>query len=274
MKNSIQEKLTYYKAIVSYQGTHFHGWQSQTNLLTVQDSIESTLYKLFNFKQRIIGASRTDSGVHAYGQVISFYAPSIILKDKLFHLINNNLPETIFMHTLEVASNHFHPRFDAKKKIYQYLISQNKLSPAINFFILHYQKKFDITILQECFNIFIGTHDFRSFCTAEDEKNTIRTIYSIDIDLINGIYIINIIGNGFLRYMIRRLLGAALYAATKKIDPLYIKTILLSTNKNNNLMTLPAKGLLLKNIIYNEDEIINTENPFLTNFNFYPHSKN
>ena len=83
MKDSIQKELTYYKAIVSYQGTYFHGWQSQKNNITVQDCIESTLYRIFNFHQRIIGASRTDAGVHAYGQVFSFYAPSVIDQIKL-----------------------------------------------------------------------------------------------------------------------------------------------------------------------------------------------
>lgn len=269
MKNSIQKKLTYYKTIVTYQGTYFYGWQSQKYHITIQDTIESVLYKLFNFKQRIIGASRTDSGVHAYGQVFSFYAPSIIDKEKLCNLINNNLPETIMIYNLEIAADDFHPRFNSKKKIYQYLISKEKLSPAISFFILHYQKDFDINTIIDCCNLFIGTHDFRSFCNTEKEKNTIRTIYDINVEIINNIYIINIIGNGFLRYMIRRLLGAALYIATKKGDILDIKNILLSTNPNNNLNTLPAKGLLLKNIIYNEDQNIDMRNPFLANFNFY-----
>jgi tRNA pseudouridine38-40 synthase len=269
MNKNIKEKLTYYKAIVSYQGTYFHGWQSQKDNTTIQDTIELVLNKLFNFKQRIIGASRTDAGVHASGQVFSFYAPSVINVEKLFHLINNNLPDSIMINKIEVAEDNFHPRFHAKKKIYQYLISNKKLSPSINFFILHYKKEFDIEIFHKCSHLFLGTHDFRSFCTTEKDKNTIRTIYDINIELINNIYIVNIIGNGFLRYMIRRLLGAILYIATKKKDINYIKTILLATNANNKLITLPAKGLLLKSILYNEDDHIDMKNPFLENFNFY-----
>jgi tRNA pseudouridine38-40 synthase len=269
MRNSIQKKLTYYKAIVSYQGTYFYGWQSQKDKPTIQDTIESALYKLFNFKQRIIGASRTDAGVHANGQVFSFYAPSVIDKEKLHNLVNNNLPETIMIYNLEIATDDFHPRFNSKKKTYQYLISKEKQSPAISFFILHYQKDFDINKMIDCCSLFIGTHDFRSFCNAEKEKNTVRTIYDINIENINNIYIINITGNGFLRYMIRRLLGAALHTATKGRDIFNLKKILLSADSKNNLITLPAKGLLLKNIIYNEDQNIDMQNPFLANFNFY-----
>ena len=272
MLNSIQKNLIYYKAIVSYQGTYFNGWQSQKDNKSIQDSIELTLYKIFNFHQRIIGASRTDAGVHAYGQVFSFYAPAMIHKEKLHHLINNCLPDTIKINTIEVVENDFHPRFHAKKKIYQYLISQQKLSPSINFFILHYENYFDIEILKNCCSLFLGTHNFKGFSTIKKNeiKNTIKTIYDINISITNDIYIITIIGSGFLRYMIRRLIGAALYISSGKSNIHYIENILKETNNNNNnLMTLPAKGLLLKNIIYNDDQEINIENPFLRNFNFY-----
>ncbi len=270
MNYIVQEKLIYYKATVSYQGTYFYGWQSQKENITVQDCIEKTLYKIFKFHQRIIGASRTDSGVHAFGQVFSFYAPKEINQEKLLSVINNSLPDTIYINNIEIAEINFHPRFDAKKKVYQYLISTKKLSPAINFFILHYQKNFDIEILEKCCKIFIGTHDFKSFCATEKEKNTIRTIYNIDITLNNDIYIITIIGNGFLRYMIRRIIGAAIYTATKKSGIDNIENLLYGNNTtNNNIKTLPAKGLLLNNIIYNENIIEKIENPFLQNFNFY-----
>lgn len=116
MKNSIPKELAYYKAIVSYQGTYFYGWQSQKNNITVQDSIESTLYRIFNFHQRIIGASRTDAGVHAHGQVFTFQAPLAINQTKLLELINNFLPHTIMIQSIEAISNDFHPRFHAKKK--------------------------------------------------------------------------------------------------------------------------------------------------------------
>lgn len=269
MQNSIQKNVIYYKAIVSYQGTYFYGWQSQKKQSTIQDSIEKTLYKLFNFKQRIIGASRTDAGVHAYGQCFTFHAPNAIPIKKLLELINNCLPDTIQIINIEIINNNFHPRFDAKKKIYQYLISKKKLSPAINFFILHYHKEFDINILREATNIFIGKNDFQAFSSAEKDQNTIRIIYDIKIEYIKNIYIITIIGNSFLRYMIRKLLGAALHAATGKITINQLQSFLEKKNKKNNIVMLPAKGLLLKNIIYNDDEEINFNNPFLEIFNFF-----
>jgi tRNA pseudouridine38-40 synthase len=253
----------YYKAIVSYQGTYFQGWQSQPHKNTIQDCIELVLYDIFNKKQKIIGASRTDSGVHAYGQVFLFQAPMTISIEKLLYIINMKLPDTIVIHDITSTSRDFHPRYLAKKKIYQYLFSPKILLPSLNFFILYYPRLFDLNKLNDCFSIFKGTHDFKSFCALDYEKNTVRTIYDINIKCNNDIYIITIIGNGFLRYMIRRLLGAALQVATKDTGIDEIRKIFELKNSNHHLMTLPAQGLILKEIIYNEDIIVDFENPFL-----------
>jgi tRNA pseudouridine38-40 synthase len=258
----IPNNWIYYKATVSYQGTNFQGWQSQKHQNTIQDCIESILYKIFKFKQKIIGASRTDSGVHAYGQVFCFHAPSIKI-EQLNLIFNNSLPDFILIRNIIEIEKSFHPRFLAKKKVYQYLITNNKLLPHLNAFILTYKKIIDIKKLNECLNLFIGTHDFKSFSKYDYEKNSIRTIYEFNIDKKNEIYIISIVGNGFLRYMIRKLLGAAISYATKTIKLDYINDIFKSKNSNNTIIMLPAKGLMLKNILYKENEIINFSNPFL-----------
>lgn len=263
--NILQNQWQYYKAIVSYDGTHYYGWQSQSNKKTIQDTIERALEKIFRYKQKIIGASRTDAGVHAWGQVFTFYAPHIIELNKLQSIINNTLPENIIILELTKISTDFHPRFLAKKKVYQYLISQYKTPPSINFFIYHEPSPFSIDFLSQCLQIFIGTHDFRSFASEPKEKNTIKTIYDIKISKSNNIIIITFIGRGFLRYMIKRLVGAALYAAKKNRFSL-LKDIFNQRNSFNNLPVMPSKGLLLKNVIYDETEIINYENAFLMPF--------
>lgn len=254
-----------WKATISYQGTYYEGWQSQPNKRGIQDIIEKTLYKIFKQNQRIIGASRTDSGVHAFGQVFTFYAPPIIPAFKLQEMINGSLPDTLLIRELISAPNFFHPRFMAKKKIYQYIISSHKTIPSINFFIHHEKKEINISLFQEALSIFIGTHDFRSFALESKEKNTIRTIYNIDFKQYNDLCIITIVGNGFLRYMIRRLIGGALYASQKN-DINHLKNVFQEQNPSNHLIVMPSKGLMLKNIIYDENEPINYENPFLMPF--------
>lgn len=267
MNKSIIEKSNWqlWKATISYQGTYYDGWQSQPNKRGIQDIIEAVLYKIFRQRQRITGASRTDAGVHAFGQVFTFYAPSIIPAPKLQEMINGSLPDTLLIRELVPVPESFHPRFMAKKKIYQYIISPYKTIPSINFFIHHEKKDFDPFLLKEALLIFIGKHDFRSFAFESKEKNTIRTIYDIDIKEYNNLYIITIVGNGFLRYMIRRLLGGALYASQKK-DIGYLKDIFKKKNSSNHLTVMPSKGLMLKNIIYDENEPINYQNPFLIPF--------
>lgn len=239
-----------YQTKVSYIGTSFQGWQSQLNKNTIQDTIEQALFKIFKKKQKIIGASRTDAGVHANGQVFIFQAPLIEI-NKLTKLINETLPDTIYIFDTTLSENNFHPRFDAKKKIYEYKFAYQKQPPYQAMFI-HQEKKYQIqpdTFL-EYTEIFIGTHDFRSFCSESIEKNSIRTIFDISLNIQNNIYTVTFIGNGFLRYMIRRLLGAIIECNSKNNKKI-LKKIFLEKNKRNHFYSMPAKGLSLQKIIYN-----------------------
>lgn len=253
-----------YKAIVSYQGTYFHGWQSQLHKNTVQDHIEGVLYTLFKYKQKIIGASRTDSGVHAYGQVFTFQAPKEIERAKLISLLNNNLADTVFLRSIEEVETTFHPRYLSTAKVYQYLFSLEKTLPNKNFFVFHHQKVFDrdkFLILSRCF---IGTHDFRLFSFVDQDcSDTIRTIYDIHLDEKEDVFVITIVGNGFLRYMIRKILGFIFLYLEKSNSSLLIRDIFDKKSISNQIPVFPAKGLLLKDIHYKENFIIDYKNPFI-----------
>lgn len=266
---STEKNWISYRAVVSYQGTYFDGWQSQPHKKTIQDTIESALYKLFSCKQKIIGASRTDAGVHAFGQVFTFLAPIQISEEKLINLLNNNLIDTIYIRKIEKTSENFHPRFQAKKKIYQYCISEKKMSPEKSFFIYCSGCELDINSFQQLSNLFIGTYNFKFFSKIEKKStiiNTFRTIYAIDISLLNNVYIITIVGNGFLRYMIRKVLGFILHESKKKqLTENDIKKMLQGEINLPQSPLLPAKGLLLKDILYSDQEIISFDYPYLFN---------
>jgi tRNA pseudouridine38-40 synthase len=250
--------MTFYKGIVFYEGTNYQGWQSQKNKLAVQDIIEKTFFKIWKIDQKIEGASRTDSGVHAYGQVVKFKSPinSVDLK-YLKKIINENLPKDIFLREIDFCSEDFSPRFDAKKKLYNYFISSEKQNPIKSKFIHWYKYKYDFDIFNESLSKFIGTHDFTAYSTGSKEKNAIRTIYKCESKKINEeIVVISIEGNGFLKYMVRRMIAAAITIATKGYKIGTINEYLENKNCCNHLYNMPPEGLILSEIAYEQDKIL------------------
>jgi tRNA pseudouridine38-40 synthase len=250
-----------YKAIISYDGSCFYGWQSQLNHISVQTEIQNTIKKIWNYETVVEGASRTDSGVHSYGQTIKLLLPATIEINYLKKILNDNLPTSIKIRTLEYCEDDFSPRKDAKKKLYYYTIAFKKPSPLIKNFVTHYPYPLQKNILEKILKIFIGTHDFRSFATITKNDNhninTIKTIYEIKINEINQDMIqIQIEGNGFLKYMVRRLVGAAITAAHKNHSVEYVQNILEKKNPSHHLITMPPEGLILVDIAYEERDLI------------------
>jgi len=258
-ENYIEKKLNLpcYKSVIFYDGTNYQGWQSQKNKLAIQDIIEKTLFKIWKFDQKIEAASRTDSGVHAYGQVIKFKSPiKNIDLSYLKKIINENLPKDIFLRDIEYCNENFSPRFDAKKKLYNYFISTKKQTPFNNKFIHWYKYKYDFDIFNESLSKFIGTHDFTAFSTDSKDKNAIRTIYKCESKKLNNeIVMVSIEGNGFLKYMVRRIIAGAITIATKGYNPNIIDQYLQNKNACNHLYNMPPEGLILTEIAYDKDTI-------------------
>lgn len=255
-----------FKATISYTGTNYFGWQRQINKISIQERIESIFFKLWKKNQTIFGSSRTDAGVHAYGQVIRFCAPIKYDLNFLKKLINDNMPNDIYFKEIEYTDLSFEPRFNAKRKMYHYFLSRNKQNNIYSPYILHYYYDFDIDIFNEALNIFIGKHDFKSFFTnsLNEDINSIREIYQCEADFINKDFIrVSIQGNGFLRYMIRRIVGAALTVASNKLSINYLKDTFLKKDPSNLFYNLPPNGLMLIKILYNKNKMIKKINPFL-----------
>ena len=245
--------MNYYKAIISYDGTDYQGWQSQKHGKTVQDVLTKTFKNTFFQPISISGASRTDAGVHAIGQVIGLQTPLDIPCSRLKKILNENLPASIIIKDLEHFQDVFNPRANVLEKIYQYDFSLEKLAPFEARYCLFFNKKIDIEKFYRLPEIFIGQHDFRSFCTGHDYDSTIKTIDDIIIYRLDDRFRIIFKGQSFLRYMIRRIVGAMLVvSASKKLDQIDLKKALDQKDPHQSLLTAPPQGLTLMNIKYRE----------------------
>lgn len=241
-----------YKIVIAYDGTNFAGWQSQKNQKSVANMLENRFYAVFKKKITLAGASRTDAGVHAQGQVATFTTDLSITTETMRWALQRSLPASIFLHTLELISESFNPRYDVIQKIYWYHFFLQQPLPWVQNYGYHQIKPIDLVILQQALQVFVGTHDFRSFCSGNDKDNTVRTIESITLDFNEqlGAYRIIFKGRSFLRYMLRRIVGAALHIAEKKQDLFILQQALEEKNPQQKFVTAPPQGLMLHEIIY------------------------
>lgn len=244
-----------YKCLVSYDGTNFAGFQIQKNAPTIQEILQKAFAKRFQKYIEITGASRTDAGVHALGQVIHFSLEEIKDFDHFLHQLNCILPKEIRLISIEEVSENFHSRYCAVKKTYYYFLSTGKyLSPFDRLYHVHVSPKIDISLMKEASKVFIGTHDFRAFAHQADKgcaKNKpIKTIYRFDWTPISDGYRIEIEGNGFLHKMVRNLVGLLIDVGMKTIPLEKINQILASCDRKQAGQTAPAHGLFLAKIDY------------------------
>ena len=246
-----------HKIIIAYDGTSYSGWQIQKEKPTISQTMQDKFYEIFGQEIKLIGASRTDAGVHALGQVALLKLEKDFLNDisteKLKHVWNNGLPKDILIRSIEEVSQDFHPQKNVLQKTYYYHFSQKRLFPFLSRYVFHYRFPVDIEKLKSCAQVFVGTHDFRSFCTGDERENTIRTIDSIEIEYFKrfDIYRLKVKGQSFLHHMIRRITGALLEVSSneQKNDDTLLKA-LEDKNPQQSLLNAPAHGLLLRKIIY------------------------
>lgn len=236
------------KLTLEYDGTNYAGFQRQSTLDTVQSRLEAALFEMTARQVIVHGASRTDAGVHAYGQVVHFDTELSIPEDKWVIALNNLLPKDIRIKTAETVSQLFHSRFDVVSKEYQYVLNLGKFSPFTRFFEWTVPYEFDLNILKQEIKKIEGTHDFTSFCKG-DKESKVRTIYSTSVTQENDIIILTFIGNGFLHNMIRILVMALINIASKRIDSDII-TILEAKNRNMTKQLAPSCGLYLVKVNY------------------------
>lgn len=251
-----------YKLIVAYDGTNYCGWQVQPEAVTIEGVLNETLSVVLKENIQVIGASRTDAGVHACGNVAVFDSETPIPGDKLMFALNPRLPEDVrIVDSCQVADD-FHPRYCDTRKTYEYHIQNGKvLFPTRRLYSHWVTKPLDVEAMEEAGQYLVGTHDFKSFCSARTQvQTTVRTVCGVHVDEAtvsqgeNGDnqreIIIRVEGEGFLYNMVRIISGTLIKVGLHAYPPKYVKTILESRDRTLAGETVPAKGLFLKKIEY------------------------
>ena len=238
-------------AKVSYLGTNYHGWQIQPNGLTIQEVIESTLSKILNTPTKIYGSGRTDAGVHALNQAFHFELNKDFDLERLKYSLNSLLPDDISINSLDKVSDDFHARFSAKKKHYQYRINTLKKNPFLYQTTAYYPYPFDMTKFMQALDLFVGEHNYQNFTSKEEDEDSYkREIYDIKVVVEEEYISVDLIGNGFMRYMIRDIIGTCLAVASGKEELTYI-TDRLDTDKDmHTAYRASPEGLFLIDVIY------------------------
>jgi tRNA pseudouridine38-40 synthase len=241
-----------YKISIQYDGTNYFGWQSQPSGRTIQDNIVKSIHQITHQNINLIGSGRTDSGVHAFGQVANFNLETEIDEFKFKKSLNSLLPSDISIKEIEQVNDDFHARFDAKKRSYFYLINQDK-SPFINKFSYQYPyfSRINIANLKSLSEALLGENDYTSFCRANSEtENKICNIFEINWKMTNDLLIFKIEGNRFLHGMVRTIVGTLLSLSLKSKSPEAIEKILMGKNRSSAGESAPAKGLFLFKVKY------------------------
>ena len=241
---------------IAYDGTNYSGWQVQNNALSVQEVIDKTLSEWLDEEIHTIGASRTDAGVHALGNVAVFDTNTKIPGDKYAFGLNSRLPEDICIQQSFEVPLQFHPRFTETVKTYEYKILNRKFpDPTRRRDSLFYYGKLDDELMNEAASYLVGPHDFKSFCASRHEgSNTVRTIYSASVSRDGDMVFLEITGNGFLYNMVRIIAGTLIEVGKGAIKPQKIKEILEAKDREAAGPTAPAHGLTLIEIEYPEWE--------------------
>ncbi|MFA6066614.1 MAG: tRNA pseudouridine(38-40) synthase TruA [Candidatus Babeliaceae bacterium] len=247
--------MSYYKLIIAYSGTAYHGWQQQKDAVSVAGMLQARFKKTFGHDITLVGASRTDAGVHAMGQVAVFKTEITIEPTIMMRAWNGCLPPDILIRSLDFAPEIFHPQRNVLEKTYYYHIFTQRPLPWFAPYGLYYYRPLDNQKLHDALQVFAGTHDFRSFCTGDDMECTIRTVNSLTFSYMKrySMYRIIVKGPGFLRYMIRRMVGAAINVASTDIPVEKVTEVLEQKHPLHTLPTAPAHGLMLRKIIYTMD---------------------
>jgi tRNA pseudouridine38-40 synthase len=241
------------KCLVSYDGSGFSGYQVQPNKRTIQGEIEKVLSKIHKGSfVRIIGSGRTDSGVHANGQVFHFDSPLNISEIKWPTVLNSLLSSDISILSAEEVDVDFHARFSVKKKEYRYKINlQTVRNPFTRHQAFHYPYPLNLEEMKKAAHALIGEHDFTSFCSSKtDVEDKIRTIYSISFHFDEENLIISYEGNGFLYNMVRIITGTLLEVGREKITPENVAGILHAKDRTKAGKTAPPEGLYLWKVTY------------------------
>ncbi len=238
--------------VVAYDGTNYCGWQVQPNGITVEEVVNKALKKLTGEDIQVIGASRTDSGVHALGNVAVFDTHTTIPPERISYALNQRLPEDIVIVKSEEVAEDFHPRYCDCSKTYEYHILNTRIpiptKRLTNYFVSY---DLDVEKMRKAAGYLIGEHDFVSFCNVRtDVEDTVRTVTELEILKDGEEITIRISGNGFLYNMVRIIVGTLIRVGRGFYEPEKVKEILEAKDRKAAGVTAPPHGLILAEIRY------------------------
>jgi tRNA pseudouridine38-40 synthase len=239
------------KLIIQYDGTNYCGWQIQRNGTTIQGLLVKFLNRLEGGSVTLHGAGRTDAGVHALDQVANFFLEKDLGCGQLKRAINANLPPDIRVISAEEVAPDFHARYSARHKTYRYQIATgDQVSPFEYRYLYHYPYRLDLDSMRRAARSLVGTHDFIALATASDMESTIRTLTEVKLEEQSDRIVIEVSGNGFLRYMVRTIAGTLIEVGRGKILAEDMESILLGRDRARAGPTAPAHGLTLLRVEY------------------------
>ena len=240
------------KLTVAYDGTNYCGWQVQPNGISIEEVLNGCLSDLFSQDIKVIGASRTDSGVHADGNVCIFDVDTRMDATKIAFALNQRLPEDVSIQESCQVEDDFHPRYGAKEKTYEYRIlncTHRKPLNRIDTYFYHYP--LDVEAMDKAIKCLVGEHDFTSFASIHRQaKTTVRTIYDAAVTKSGDVVTIRLTGNGFLYNMVRIVAGTLIEVGGGKRTPESIVDVLNACEREAAGPTAPPEGLTLKSIRY------------------------
>lgn len=240
-----------YKLTIEYDGTRYHGWERKRNLDTIQGKIEDVLTRMTGETElNLIGAGRTDAGVHARGMVANIHLKTPIQPEELRSGLNRYLPEDIAVREVRQAADRFHARYNAAGKTYRYTCSLGK-NVFQRRYVTRLEETPDVERMRRAAAFLMGQHDFRSFCgNPKMKKSTIRTIDRIDIERRGDLLTFTFHGDGFLQHMVRILVGTLIEVGCGRMEPEQMPDILAAQRRSEAGPTAPAGGLTLMSVDY------------------------
>lgn len=233
---------------VAYDGTDYHGWQLQPEAITIEGVLNNALSNLTGEDINVIGASRTDAGVHALCNIAVFDTCCRIPAEKFPFALNERLPGDIRVRAGQEVELDFHPRHCDTKKTYEYKILNTQFEiPTISRYAHHVYVELDVEKMRQASKYLIGEHDFTSFCSVNAQSDTrVRTIYDVAVNKEDDLITIRVSGNGFLYNMVRIIAGTLIEVGRGHIEPSSVSEILIAKDRDKAGPTAPARGLILK----------------------------
>lgn len=240
---------------VAYDGTAYSGWQLQPNAVTIEQRLNEALEDLFGVPMAVIGASRTDAGVHALGNAAVFDVDTRMPASKIAYALNTRLPEDIRVVNSSEVSPDFHPRHTESVKTYEYKIWNDTFpNPTVRLYSHFEYGEIDVSRMAEAAEYLVGEHDFTSFCSAGTQvENKVRTVFSVDIKRDGSMITVRVTGNGFLYNMVRIIAGTLLKVGQGAMESADVKKALDGRDRQLAGPTAPARGLTLVKISYGEN---------------------